>query len=205
MTLLYDNLEDAKTKLQGTFCMYDGKAAIVRAVDLVDDLPANERKYRIHGSYGFNGRAFHCTLDDPKFNYRDFNLGYAVREDGLGAVWYYRRPIRQYQQGLNSKQVHYKTSRRELANVNFQHTKAISLMLENKYPTCEEVADSLRSGLEVIRAFHKDFAATHDPIHGDLILEYKGEQIGHTTGKNAFKLMDRYTHLREPLMEAIAR
>lgn len=208
MKLLYDNYEDARNKLLSTFCMYDGKAVYIKALynpdrDVIADNPNNT--FIIIGNYVYNGRQFKCLLDDPKFNFSTFNLGYAVRQDGHGGAWFYRRAIRQYRQGLKSDQVAVSYSSRRLADITFADTKAVATMLENKYPTFETVEEFLRSKTHSIGAFHKNFAATFDEIHDDLVIEYKGKPVGHSISRKDFRLTDDAKHLTEHLMEAVGR
>ena len=206
MKLLYDNYDDAKQKLAGTFCMYDGRAVIVKSIyhpdpGIIAENPNGD--FIIGGNIAYNGRAFKCLLSDPKFDFSSFNLGYVNRDDGFASAWYYRRAVRQYRQGLKNDQVSIRYSARKYAEVGFQHTKSVALMLENKYPKFEEIEEGLRSKQTAIGAFHKNFAATYDDIHDDLIIEYKGKPIGHSISRNTFKLVDDQKHLTEHLMEAV--
>ena len=206
MKLLYDNMDDARNKLVGTFCMYNQKAVAVKHVwypddDMIKDNPNNE--FIIGGNNLYNGRSFKCLLGDKDFDFSNLNIGYACREDGQAAAWYYRRPMRQYRQGLKNDQVNMKYSQRRYAEISFAHSKAIALMLENKYKSFEEIEEEIRSKTALIGAFHKNFAATYDEIHDDLIVEYKGKPIGHSISRNNFRLIDEAKHLTEHLMEAV--
>lgn len=196
--LLYDNLEDAKVKLVSTFCYHKGKAVMVREV--LED----EGQSFILRLQGLNARNYtHTKLDDPAFNYMNFNLGYSNHKHA--AAWWYRIPFKQYRQGLKHDQV-----KRRASNSGFYHevefgfNKPITDMMENIYPKYEECEKLLKDQNASIMAFHKDFACTWDHIHQDLIVEYKGTSIGSMTSPKNIKLLDDYAHLTEALREAVA-
>jgi hypothetical protein len=202
MKIIYDNLEDSRQKLIGTYCLYDGKAVMIKNVN--DDDNAGPAKYKVSASTIFNGRMAHFELADPKFNFQNLNIGYVARADGFAAIWYYRKPLRQYRQGLRSDQVGMKFSSRRFADVGFNDYKSVAAMLENKYPNFKEVSDRLRANEIIIGAFHKNFAASFDDIHEDVIIEYKGVRVGHSTHPSKFQLVPNYEFLKEHLQEAIA-
>lgn len=198
MNLKFDNVEDARAKLNGTYCYFKGQAIIVKNVE---KHPENGRYYmrttNLNGGVGPT-----VFTDDPDFNCYDYNLGYVNWMHSV--VWYYRAPARQYRQGLRSDQV-----RSICANgdgrdrAGFAASQNLANMLENVYPRAEEVKHLIESGEYQVVAFHKNFAAKWDRIHGDFIVEYKGKLIGHTKDFHDFKLMEEYVHLTEAIREAV--
>ena len=196
MKLKYDNIEDVKVKLASTYCMYKGKAVLVKLIELV-----SEEKYNAHGSYMFNGRSFVCDIDDPDFNCSNYNIGY-VNTMKAGA-WFYRVPLKQYKQGLRHDQVRMRYTNQAFSDIQFSAGKSVCAMLENNYTKFKSAAELLREGEANIVAFHKNFAMIHDSVHKDFILEYKGVNIGFTKDLKNMELMEEYAHLHESLKEAI--
>lgn len=197
LKLSYDNLEDAKTKLVNTYCLFRGKALTVKALDhnQVDN------KYLAHGAYLFNGRAVITDINDPEFNCSEYNIGYLNLM--YASAWYYRVPVKQWRQGLRSDQLKKKASKRAFFDVSFEPSKGVCSMLENNYPSFQESVEFLKEGKAEISAFHKNFAMTYDRIHSDFILEYKGTNIGFTNNLKDMQLMDENKHLLEALKEAV--
>lgn len=203
MKLNYDNLDDARVKLLGTFCMYKGKAFVVKNVHnfLEPDGTYKEGKYGITGSMMQTGKGVECMLDDPEFNCSNYNLGYMNLLSR--SAWFYRVPMKQWRQGLRHDQVRSKYSKREFSQIEFQPGRAVCSMLENSYPEFKSAADTLRTEEANIVAFHKNFAMTFDRIHKDYIIEYKGVNIGFSNDLKDLKLMDEHQHLMESLKEAV--
>jgi hypothetical protein len=195
----YDNIEDAKSKLVGTHCYYDGKVFTVKNV-LSPDL-LNPYHYLIQGSFMFNGRAVECNINDPSFNCTEYNLGYA--NISQGATWFYRLPYKQYKQGLRYDQVASRATNPAYNNASLKASKAIALMLENTYPKLEQSRKLVRDGSELISAFHKNFAISYDDIHNDYIIEYKGQKIGHTHDFSTVNLRKECDHLIESFREVV--
>lgn len=196
----YDNLEDTKQKLVGTYCMYSGKAVVVKVVEEI--VPTNSPNFRLLGSYLFNGRAFECNLDDPLFNCSEFNIGYVNRLSA--AVWWYRLPMKQWQQGLKQSQLNTKYSNRAYVHGFEFRGKPVAQMLENAYPNVQEASDLLTNQEAQIVAFHKNFAMTRDEVYKGFTVEYKGEVIGSTFNLKEFNLLNERQHLIEALKEAAA-
>lgn len=197
MKLKYDNLEDAKMKLVGTYCMFKGKAVVIK---LLECEPGTTDKYVVHGTYMATSRGFTCSIDDPNFNCSNYNIGYinVMR----AAAWFYRIPLKQYRQGLRHDQVGIKYSQRAFADITFQPSKPLCSMMENSYPNFKTSSELLKAQEANIVAFHKDFAMTFDSIHKDFILEYKGANIGFTNNLKDMSLTEEYKHLTESLKEA---
>jgi hypothetical protein len=194
--LQYDNLEDVRSKLLGTYIYYDGKVHLVK-----DAMEVEMGKYALKLATP-NARNYKTAfLNDEGLNFMRYNLGYS--NHGHSAAWWYRIPLKQYRQGLKAEQVRPFASKEEfLHRVEFGMNKPIIDMLENVYPKFEEIEKPLKDRNAEVLAFHKDFAACWDHIHKDMILEYKGKAIG--CFKKDFELMDEYQHLIEALKEAVA-
>jgi hypothetical protein len=196
--LLYDNMEDVRSKLSGTICYYKGNAVFVKEIAQAGD---GNGYVLIVTPIGSRSKAI-VNLSDPELNYMSFNLGYT--NHGGAACWWYRHPIRQYRQGLRADQLGCKASRQEFYDVAFDFSRPVADMLENIYPKFSEAEKKLKDSDATIIAFNRNFAASWDHVHKDMVLEYKGKPIGHSTNLRDFKLMDDYKHLTESLMEAVA-
>lgn len=195
LKLSYDNLEDAKTKLAGTYCMYKDKATLVKTLASVG------MDYAAIGNFLSSGRPFECLINEPEFNCSEYNIGYVNIMHA--AAWFYRKPMKQWKQGLRNDQIGLKYSKRAFADISFGASKPIACMLENSYPSFKDSTKLLKEGDAAIVAFHKDFAMTYDPIHSDFILEYKGTNIGFTKNMKNLELMEEHMHLTESLKEAV--
>lgn len=201
--LLYDNADDVKAKLAGTLCYHGGKACLVR--EAMPDFDHEQQKeiYLLRLQF-LNSRHYKTVkLDDPDFNYMRFNLGYS--NHGHSAVWWYRIPIKQYHQGLRHNQLKKRLTNPAYAgHVEFGLNLPICNMMEAVYPDFEQCVKDLKDGDANVSAFHQDFAASWDKVHKDLIIEYKGVQVGSLISRDNFNLMDEYKHLTEALKEAVA-
>ena len=208
MAKSYDNLEDVKSKLLGTIVMYDGVPCHIKQVYTAADYGNDEHEYWLATS-NLGGRLVITRgLTDPLFNFTKFNIGYANYKSA--AVWWYRLPYKQYRQGLKADQFRYHASEKAaaLGIFSFGTGKDIDQMLKAEYPGFEEVEKTIKSqengGLPIVQAFHKNFALSHDRIHDDMILEYKGQLIGNIIDRKTFKLLSEYSHLNEVVQETLA-
>lgn len=201
----FDNLEDVKGKFVNTICYHDGKAFHIKDARH----SVNHMGNYINGKFAVVGNHYKLAnklieLDDPLLNYKDYNIGYA--NCPAYAMWWYRVPFKQYQQGLKKDQMHYVASDPYIVgDEGFHFNAPVIFMLENKYPTMEDCASTLKQGKTQMMAFHKDFALSWDKAHEDLVLEYRGKKVGASIGGSLkeFKLAADYKHLAEALMEAI--
>lgn len=193
----YDTLEDAKAKLEATMVYYDGKAVYVKQMQ--------EREGGIIWcDIRQNGGRSACwvELTDPKLNFTQYNIGY-TNADGI-AVWWGRRPQKQFKQGLRGEQVVQHASNPQFYHaVSFVYCSPIIQMMENHYPSLEECEKRLKDQDAAAIAFHKNFAASYDKLHRDLILEYRGRAIGVAHKLKDFDLADDYKYLTEALKEAV--
>lgn len=211
MAAKFDNLADVSSKFSNTVC-YLGKVPIY--VKSAQSDPDDEKKFLLYGNH-LSARGKYFKLDDPEFNYKNFNLGYA--NNGHQAQWWFRRPAKQYCQGLTKGQLGNRQSYVDPGDQvdpgkqpgsNFTFSKPFVSMLENSYPDLEWIRKHLMEGTLTVGAFHKDFALSWNKLHKDFILEYRSKLIGHSIGRNLnlvddFILADDSQHLREALAEAI--
>lgn len=203
LKLGYDNLQDASSKLVGTFCMYKGKAIVVKDVQTTDPDGYDKGEYRVYWNdmeHGRTGTPF--LMEDPEFNCSHYNLGYVNRMQA--ASWFYRLPQKQWKQGLRHDQLGQKVSARQYYGaVEFRASPWVGQMLEDLYPSFKEAIELLKRDKAEIVAFHRNFAAKYNRMHQDFVVEYKGDEIGVTHDAHTFKLTDRYQHLNESLQEAV--
>lgn len=197
MKIKFDTLDDARAKLLGTFCYYKGKAVYVKALDPAGD----DWSMLVYDVGGTAGSRQQVLVSDKDFQASEFRIGYANFSNA--AVFYYRIPARQYRQGLKAEQVGVSMSNPNWRHeIQFSSNRSIKDMMEGNYPTLEDAKKRITDELTEVMAFHKDFAISRNRIHNDFIVEYKGTQVGHTTGKNDFTLMPQFAHLSEALKEA---
>lgn len=200
MAANFDNIEDVTGKFHGTICYYDGKPVLVKQASCN---PEKDGEFLLIIS-GANGRGKTINLNDKAFSYKDYNIGYA--NSGSYSPWFYRKPAKQYKQGLKKDQMGWRfgTPGAMLAE-HFGMSKAFINMLENSYPSRETVKDYLMQGAIQTMAFHRDFAVSYDGIHEDFILEHQGIKVGTSIGPQLkqFKLVDTHKHLAETLAEAL--
>lgn len=199
MMHVYDNIEDVKQKLMGTMCYYDNKAVLVKNA-FVDD----ENGKLMLSILNINNKTpKFVPVDDPLLNYTEFNLGY-VNFPGY-STWFCRIPRRQYHQGLKAEQMERHASNMSyILNSTFAFNSNVTKMMENIYPKFIDVEIGVKSGDATVIAFHRDFAASWDNVHKDLVIEYKGNQVGFRNEDGEFKFMEGCDHLHEALKEAIA-
>lgn len=196
MATKFDNIEDVNSKFVGTICYHEKMPVLIKAAQ-----PSLEEP----GSFVLNatnasGRSKYIKLNDPALNYRDFNIGYA--NQGHYAVWWYRRPIRQYRQGLKKDQMGFKMSMNDYGiEETFGYSKPYINMLKNHYPDLPQCDAQLRGMVYKTIAFHKDFALSWDEVHSDFILEYRGRKIGCSVGKDLkqYNLLAPAEYLAETL------
>lgn len=201
MAAKFDNLDDVNTKFAGTICYYEGVPVYVKAA-LYDDEPG---KFTLQIN-ALNQKTKIIKLDDKAFNYKDYNIGYV--NSGVQAVWWFRKPIKQYRQGLKKDQMSVivpNLYNPEL-DMSFSFGKPVVNMLENSYPSMKDITDHIRNGEAVSIAFHKDFAIAWDKLHNDFIIEYRGKAVGVGLDPEikSFRLIAEHQHLTEALKEALA-
>jgi hypothetical protein len=200
MAVQFDNLDDIQSKFANTICLHEGKPVFINHAGMD---PEFGKEYALNLK-DKSGKNKYILLSDPAFSYRDFNLGYA--NCGVYSCWWYRRPSKQYQQGLKKHQMGWRNSHPGYhPDEQFGFTKAYWQMLEDVYPDLETCQKQLRDHSRMAIAFHKDFALTWDDVHDDMILECRGKKIGHSVNSKCteYKLKPEFKHLQESLMEVL--
>lgn len=200
MAAKFDNIDDVNSKFLGTICYYEKMPVLIKA-----SMPSNEEP----GGFALNvtnpgGRNKFVQLNDPLFDYKNFNIGYA--NQGPVAVWWYRKPLRQYHQGLKKSQMGFKLAIGDYGmEEQFNYSKPYINMLKNVYPELPQCEMWLKTDHLKSVAFHKDFAVSWDEIHKDFILEYRGKKVGNSIGANLkdYKLVDNADYLKEALHGAL--
>ena len=204
----FDNLADVKSKFLNTICYYKKKPVFVKNCNYQTNPVDGEfiigNKFQL--TVGTTaGKNISIKLEDPDFNYKEYNLGYS---NGTNfCVWWFRKPIKQYSQGLSQNQLHWSISVPGMVpEENFSFHQPFIAMLQNEYPSLNVVAGKLKDKKGKIMAFHKDFALSWDNLHEDFILEYRGKKVGVSVNGNIdeYRLMPEFKHLAEALQEAIA-
>lgn len=202
--LLYDNLDDVKSKLLQTIIYHKGQTVYVKSVEgELDPVTGVTYINYILKVQGLDKKGLVTVkLDDPDLNYMNFKLGYANLH-GV-AVYWFRKPVKQYKQGLRADQVQQRTSNpNQFVAAEFQLNHQIAAMLEGKYPSIEHVREAVKLQNAGTVAFHPNFAVGYDDVHNDFILEYKANKIGHTPDFKNIQIIDKFAFVRESLMEAI--
>jgi hypothetical protein len=198
----FDNLNDIHTKFVSTIIYYDGVPMYVKDCGCVQS-KENPEVWTYHLVVsGITGCIKSIDLNnDPNLSYRDYAIGYANSSEA--AIWWYRRAVRQWRQGLRRDQLSWHSHYSGYVNDDFTFSKSIVMMLSNSYPTILSAEEILRTEKRKIVAFHKDFALQPNAIRGDFTLEYRGKPVGFTQNLKDFKLVDNYSYLTEHLSDAI--
>lgn len=194
--ILYDNLDDVKAKLIGTYVYYKGEVAYVK------DAKGTAKGYSIAIQEYEQPKLKWIMLDDPEFNYTRYNLGYV--NYGSDVAWWCRIPAKQYQQGLRPNQMKCVTGDKNLDFMpQIQFSGPTVRMLKDDYPSLDQVVEPLRIGYVRSMAFHRNFAVSWDRIHEDFLLEYKGRIIGHMKDESQVKLLGEFDYLKESVNEVL--
>lgn len=200
MAAVIDLLQDVEQKFSGTVVMYKDKAVLIKTVSPDEEKAGH---FRLH-SLAQGARSYeYINLFDPALNYQRFNIGYA--NGGGVASWWYRKPHKQWSQGLKSNQMGYKVGNPGTGpHDNFNFQKPFTNMLENIYPDIETCKKALMNKDGTSMAFHRDFALSFDDLHDDYLLEYHGQRIGTSIDSQLkqFKIKSEAKHLIEALQEA---
>lgn len=201
MAAKFDNLEDVQTKFLNSICYYDNVPYQVKTVDLSVITPGDFTLV-LYSIGGGKKVMVETELSNKLFRYRDYNIGYV--NDGANAVWWFRKPLKQYTQGLRSNQLGVKVAHQVYGQeINFGLSKPYLDMLTNTYPSLEVCQSNLKEGQKKVIAFHRDFALTWDAIHEDYILHYRAAPVGKTVDCRDFSLVKEAKHLNEALKEAL--
>jgi hypothetical protein len=201
MVAVIDLLQDVDQKFTGTVVMYDKKACLIKGVVPSPD----QADHFILKGATHNAREYkNIDLLDPALNYQNFNIGYA-NNSGY-AAWWFRKPQKQWSQGLKSPQMNWRVGTPSCSpGEGFGFTKPFVNMLEGIYPNIEECRKALMDQAgRFSMAFHRDFAISYDELHEDFCLEHHGIRIGTSLGNNLtqFKIKAEARHLIEAFQEA---
>lgn len=200
MAAEFDILDDVSVKFTGTVVMYEKKAALVKGATYDPD---KLNQFILQTALQGSRSTVNINLNDPDLDYKNYRIGYC--NGGTYCSWWYRKPHKQWAQGLKSGQMGWRISADGgHAHDNFGFNKPFINMLEGIYPDIETVKKSLIDKSVMALAFHKDFALSYDQIHDDFVLEYHGTQIGASIDRELkqFKIMPEARHLMEALQEA---
>jgi hypothetical protein len=201
MAAYIDILEDVNQKFTGTIVMYDKKAMLVKGVS---NDPDKAGQFILQLAAPGARELKMINLLDPALNYQNFNIGYC--NGGIHAAWWYRKPSKQWSQGLRSNQMGFRISNAGAGpHDSFSFSKHFIRMLEQTYPTMEECKKTLMDENAVnCMAFHQDFGLSYDDLHEDFLLEYHGTRIGTSVDKDLkqFKIKSEARYLIEALQEA---
>jgi hypothetical protein len=202
LKLGYDNITDARSKLEGTYCLYRNKAVCIRMIyHTGGEENLDNGDYIAKATYIESGKSAIFPINDPEFNCSDYNLGYYSRSGK--AAWFFRSPAKQWQQGLKTNQLSSISSKYGkdafVVNINV----GLAQMLENRYDYIAPSLEFLKSGALETVPFHRNFAMSYEPIHEDYLLEYKGAIFGFTKDFENIEIKSGFQHLRESLNEVI--
>lgn len=204
--LLYDNFDDVKTKLGQTIIYYKGQAVFVKDIQPIPNEAGDIYiDYTLSIAFQDKRNMQKVKLSDvDNLNYLKYQLGYANFHGT--AIYWYRKPVKQYKQGLKADQMHYKIAdgNQMMQDQPWNFNRPVIDMLEGRYPTFKEAKELIKMGVAKVLAFHKDFAFSHNPVFDEFELEYKGVKIGHTPDFVNINLTDKYAYVKEALMEAVA-
>lgn len=200
MAAQIDILEDVNQKFTGTIVMYNGKAVLCKGVTNAEKVG----EFCLQLAAPSARELMMINLNNPALNFQRFEIGYC--NGGAYSSWWYRKPNKQWSQGLRSNQMGYKCSNPAVGpHDNFGFSKPFIKMLESAYPTIRECQKILmdENGTQCL-AFHRDFALSYDDLHEDFLLEYHGIRIGTSIDKDLkqFKIKSESRHLIEALQEA---
>jgi hypothetical protein len=192
----FDNLNDVNSKFINTICYHEDEPVFVKATFHGDDDP---KKFILSvAKYGEESKL--VEVHDPAFRYRDYNLGYCNHGT---ATWWYRRPSRQYQQGLKPEQVRFYTETGYgQPKSNFGFIKPYIAMLRNQYMSLEEAKKLTRDGKANVAAWNRDFALQWIAPDNMYHLEYRGSRIGALNVAGNPILKPEALYLKEALQEA---
>jgi hypothetical protein len=205
----YETLADARGKLQGTLAYHNGHAIYINEIrprDVEKDGQLiTEFVCRIQYLTTPDRRNANIVITDPKLSYMEINMGY-INAHGY-STWFCRTPLKQYRQGLRNDQTTVRDESGQWRILDFVQlhilgaNKETGLMMENKYPSIEEVLENLKNKTMLKCAFHKDFAVYRDSLRGDYVLEHKGIPIAFSDLSMLFVCNPQYGFLREAMTD----
>lgn len=195
----FDNLNDVTSKFVNTMCYHKNEPIYVKTAFHSDDDPS--QFLLAVQEMGKDSKII--DVHDPDFRYRDYNLGYC---NSHTATWWYRRPSRQYQQGLKAEQMRFYTETGlGTPKTSFAFLRPYVDMLKGKYMSFEEARKSTRDGKMPVAAWNRDFAVQWSPMDSYYLLEYRASRIGTIDKTLIPKLVPEANYLKEALQEVLGQ
>jgi hypothetical protein len=174
--MYYTDIGYAQARLTGTIVqLKDGTPVYVNDIDLGDGIGWRVTVLQSNKE---------MRVDSQQISLTPVPLGY-VNFKGGDAVFYSRRPIREWKQGLSTSNIYPQPPRWPL--------KQLHATIVGSYPTLEEAK---KTG--VICAFHRDFAVwgVNDALF------YRGRGVGRAVGKKFFPVIGQ-EYLYERFQEVV--
>lgn len=207
---MYDTVAEAEQKLKGCVCLLKGESV------LIDEAGGENKKvslsYRVLRTKAQGKEA----ITDSGWEFRNLGprIGYANLDFGAGsykeAAYITRAPVRvcHSTQGLSSKNVKIPRLRgsnklglgpANIAWTTIYMTIPFADMIEQKYPTIEEVRDKFSDEPWLISmAFNRQFAINRPDV-GPYFIEYRGQNVGYSKDMLKWDVAPDFDYLRETM------
>lgn len=208
---MYDTIEEAKQKLEGTAVLFDDKPVYVVGV--------GGRKNVVHLQYQElplkgSSEIKVAVISSSSWDFKSIahKLGYvAVKcpEDGnWETIFTTRIPIRHSRQGLDSRTVQINHLSNDI-KFNYSFSNLLQLetfnrTIQNKYPSVEDVFEKITDDPLMYRSLpiHRKLLLYYDRISPPYLV-YRNEKIGYTEDGKLFKLAKHKTYLKEELVDIV--
>lgn len=191
--LIYDTIEQARMRLNGSVITYEGEPVYVAEIaSRGSKLVATCYKWP-NPMDGMN--SITVELDHPDLNFRKFKVGYlnfkrqpnrlAANTSKGQAFYIVRDTNRQQVQGLATRNLYYNSADRGFVPIsqNVMFNDGFADMMMNKYPTVQEALDMIEAGWDSV-AVSSVFAIGTSKASPKLrLLEYRGRTVGLAIGK----------------------
>lgn len=192
---MYDRADDANTYLRHTVCYWNGEPIYIERVG--GDFQMSYYVLPITS----NSELQYNDVRDPRFNCKQYQLGY-MNSVKMGQSFHVtRRPARQVQQGLCDNNTSFTGALDPYAD-RFMMGQALrdpgfTNMLMGIYPSMAEVRERLADNKVKSIAVSPQLAVKRHPQFTNLhFLEYKGREISFSETLE-FDLPDEFKYLRE--------
>lgn len=202
---MYDSLEQARLRLDGSVILWKGHPYYVRGISgrAPKNLVATFDKLPIGSEPTVN-----VNLNDPDIEVKNIRFGYW--NTSAGACYITRIPNRNTHQGILLENLYFRMTGEPRGPLSRNQIRATSNPLNNptfadmfcrKYPTFNEVLEKLQveEGPRSI-AFHPHFALEKSKL-GFFTLHYKGKAVAWSDDKQ-FRIPPTFQFLRECCREA---
>lgn len=218
LAIKYENVGDAKMRLQGTVVLYKGQPVLIKDVQagaggkddifrvFIQELPVEmplDRYGRLRPALENEGKDVERKFISSKhFDIAPFKMGYVNSPKGNGAFYCTRMPNRVQKQGLCTDNF------KAVDNLGvpvpfgtFLACKEVNAMVANEYPNLNAAIRSLDKVPSV--AFTRDFAVMRDEVVPNLIyLYHKGKKVGmYTPQVKEVSLGNKFNCLKESIEE----